>query len=101
MTELTAITTPFGPLAAETQAALIKHGGPYEFWFDGQWFKTDVCDDEPSAVHRVKLAPPKPRGSSMTHNTREAIVAAWIAVAACYIIAMVAVSVVYHVMGWV
>ena len=37
----------------------------------------------------------------MTRNTREAIAAAWIAVAACYIISMVAVSVVYHVMGWV
>lgn len=37
----------------------------------------------------------------MTRNTREAIAPAFIAVASCYIIAMVAVSVVYHVMGWV
>ena len=37
----------------------------------------------------------------MTRNTRELIAPACIAVAACYIIAMVAVSAVYHVMGWV
>jgi hypothetical protein len=37
----------------------------------------------------------------MTRNARELIAPAFIAVAACYIIAMVALSVVYHVMGWV
>ena len=37
----------------------------------------------------------------MTPALREAIAAAWIAVAACYIVAMVAVSAVYHLMGWV
>lgn len=36
----------------------------------------------------------------MTPALREAIVAAWIAVAGAYIVAMVAVSVVYYLMGW-
>jgi hypothetical protein len=37
----------------------------------------------------------------MTRNTREAIAAAWLVVAGAYIAVMVAVAVVYHVMGWV
>ncbi|MDD9727200.1 hypothetical protein PVV74_17200 [Roseovarius sp. SK2] len=35
--DLTAITTPFGLLDEETQAALKEHGGPYEF------FHGDAC----------------------------------------------------------
>ena len=58
MADLTALTTPFGLLDAETQAALMAHGGPYEFWDSfGAW--TDI--DEPSwsgtVVYRVKPQP--------------------------------------------
>jgi hypothetical protein len=37
----------------------------------------------------------------MNRNTCELIAPACVAVAACYIVAMVAVAAVYHVMGWV
>ncbi len=63
MTDLTAITTPFGLLDAETQAALKAHGGPYE-WYDGTcwhpmayqpswWFLRDIYRVTPTYVREV------------------------------------------------
>lgn len=63
MTDLTAITTPFGLLDRETQEALKAHGGPWEFYANcGDWLEVV----NPPAwflrdVYRVKPAPPKPR----------------------------------------
>ncbi len=63
--DLTKITTPFGLLDADTRAALMAHGGPYEFWHwaRNEWRIPDA--DEPNyatqIVYRVKPAPPKPR----------------------------------------
>ncbi len=65
MTDLTAITTPFGLLDAETQAALKAHGGPYEFANDDTLWEFKVPSGTPvwwrSTVYRVKPQPPKPR----------------------------------------
>jgi hypothetical protein len=61
MIDLTRITTPFGLLDEETQAALKAHGGPYEIWV-GEW--QDWSDPEwqgSSYAFRVKPQPPKPR----------------------------------------
>ena len=62
MTDLTAITTPFGLLDRETQETLRAHGGPYQ-WFTpyGGW--CDAADPAwvPGSAYRVKAAPPKPR----------------------------------------
>ena len=64
MTDLTAITTPFGLLDRETQEALKAHGGPWE-WFAGSagWAVSlhNPTDWHPAYVIRVKPAPPKPR----------------------------------------
>lgn len=61
--DLTAITTPFGLLDAETQEALKTHGGPYECWSLGgacKWqavtWDFDWLDEH---VYRVKPAPPR------------------------------------------
>ncbi len=64
MIDLTAITTPFGLLDAETQAALKAHGGPYEAFTDAGWREERVrWQDSWSkmVVRRVKPQPPKPR----------------------------------------
>lgn len=37
--DLTAITTPFGLLDEATQGALRAHGGPYEYWYSGEWIE--------------------------------------------------------------
>ena len=62
MTDLTAITAPFGILDAETQEALKAHGGPYEYYDCGAKWETST---DPAwldrNVYRVKPAPPKPR----------------------------------------
>ncbi|UNY40293.1 hypothetical protein KLEP181_gp59 [Paracoccus phage vB_PmaP_KLEP18-1] len=56
--DLTAITTPFGLLDAATQEALRAHGGPYEYFYMGEWYETDTIDDRDTHwVHRVKPAP--------------------------------------------
>ena len=63
MTDLTAITTPFGLLDDTTREALKAHGGPYECFvnLDG-W--VDVAGSlwpVSSYTYRVKPQPPKPR----------------------------------------
>lgn len=60
MTDLTAITTPFGLLDKETQDALLAHGGPYEIWRGSHWVECDPAWDKCYA-YRVKPQPPKPR----------------------------------------
>ncbi len=66
MTDLTAITTPFGLLDAKTQAALKAHGGPWEFAApenDWKWLPVEFARPLWSRqnVYRVKPQPPKPR----------------------------------------
>lgn len=64
MTDLTAITTPFGLLDRETQEALKAHGGPHQVWdptYVHQWFIIDEPSWVERLVYRVKPAPPKPR----------------------------------------
>ena len=66
MTDLTALTTPFGLLDRETQEALTAHGGPIEQytscgetgWRPHVMHKVSY---HPCVVYRVKPAPPKPR----------------------------------------
>jgi hypothetical protein len=69
MTDLTAITTPFGLLDRETQEALKAHGGPYEAFFqnagkDWAWQSGEAYmspDSHQALAWRVKPAPTKPR----------------------------------------
>ena len=62
MTDLTKITTPFGLLDKETQAALKAHGGPYEaFQGSGLWAKINDPLWAQVTAYRVKPAPLKPR----------------------------------------
>lgn len=62
MTDLTAITTPFGLLDRETQEALKAHGGPWEFFDNsGSWDELDAPAWQKNFTYRVKSAPPKPR----------------------------------------
>lgn len=73
MTDLTALTTPFGLLDRDTQEALRAHGGPYE-WFSGVSGWT-VSEHDPTHWHpaytiRVKAAPPKPREWWVTQDDR-------------------------------
>lgn len=59
MTDLTKITTPFGLLDEETQAALKAHGGPFEILnHRGVWRKVDPSWSQYS-TYRVKPTPPK------------------------------------------
>lgn len=70
MTDLTAITTPFGLLDAETQAALRSHGGPYEWYASADgWIEWSPNWDSPN-TYRVKPAPPKPRDAWATWHTK-------------------------------
>lgn len=61
MTDLTKITTPFGLLDAETQEALMAHGGPYEVFTGFRWETSGAPSPAGYMVYRVKPAPPKPR----------------------------------------
>ena len=62
MTDLTAITTPFGLLDRETQEALKSHGGPWEFLnISGNWDELESPAWQANSTYRVKPAPPKPR----------------------------------------
>lgn len=78
MTDLTKITTPFGLLDEETQAALKAHGGPFEILNQrGLWQKIDPSWSQHS-TYRVKPTPPKPRewwcvGAQMHDSEAEAI----------------------------
>ena len=77
MTDLTAITTPFGLLDRETQEALkAARFVTYEKFNDeGEWDVIAWPAWSPSVVYRVKPAPPKPRErwatSQILHETRE------------------------------
>lgn len=65
--DLTAITTPFGLLDEATQAALMAHGGPYEYWSvwtEMAWSAVGRPEWRPHTTYRVRPAPvepPKPR----------------------------------------
>ncbi len=61
MIDLTKITTPFGLLDEDTQAALKAHGGPYEVWCDDIWKASPIPAWKGSSTYRVMPAPPKPR----------------------------------------
>jgi hypothetical protein len=61
MTDLTAITTPFGLLDTETQEALKAHGGPYELWRGSLWGEagnaSELGEFDGWYTYRVKPAP--------------------------------------------
>lgn len=62
MTELTALTTPFGLLDRKTQEALKAHGGPTDVWTSFGWQENSNPGwFDPVLTYRVKPAPPKPR----------------------------------------
>ena len=67
MTDLTALTTPFGLLDPETQEALKAHGGPYETFMQKSWVGLPAGQDfsrtrfDYSYAVRVRPAPPQPR----------------------------------------
>ena len=74
--DLTKITTPFGLLDPETQAALLESGGPYEFYVgsdDGpewaaippSWEKSMARDK--AMIYRVKPAPFTPPSIDWSH----------------------------------
>lgn len=61
MTDLTAITTPFGLLDPETQETLKAHGGPWEAYSsNGLWVNWPRPTWANSTVYRVKALPPAP-----------------------------------------
>jgi len=69
MSDLTAITTPFGLLDAETQEALKEHGGPYELWRGGYWGDAGGGEEfDTWYTYRVKPQPPKPREFWISHD---------------------------------
>jgi hypothetical protein len=87
MTDLTAITTPYGLLDDETREQLKAHGGPYEFaaW-ESEWRWLSINGASPlwsrANVYRVKPQPPKARewrinvgdteaGAFVLHKSRE------------------------------
>jgi hypothetical protein len=61
MTDLTAITTPFGLLDDATREALKSHGGPIQVWDHVNGFSDVSPAWWPADVYRVKPQPPKPR----------------------------------------
>lgn len=63
MTDLTAITTPYGLLDETTKKALREHGGPYQcYTLNGVWQDlTWGFNWMTFHVYRVKPEPPKPR----------------------------------------
>jgi hypothetical protein len=62
MIDITAITTPFGLLDADTQKALKAHDGPIQRYSDdGEWVPADNPYWYPGNAYRVKPAPPQPR----------------------------------------
>jgi hypothetical protein len=61
MTDLTKITTPFGLLDAETQAALKAHGGPWDVYTEKGWRENSSPMWDEIVTYRVKPSPPKPR----------------------------------------
>ena len=77
MTDLTKITTPFGLLDAETQDAMMAHGGPYEVYAESGWGGCVylISAYGPTETLRVKPSPPKPREAwsygAHLHETRE------------------------------
>jgi hypothetical protein len=77
--DLTAITTPFGLLDAETQDALRKHGGPYEafvqnecgFEWRRQGYDGVTMETHRALAWRVKPTPPAPKVETVTlHGER-------------------------------
>ena len=70
MADLTALTTPFGLLDAETQAALKAHGGPYEWYSEGGWIDWAPRWAQ-SSVYRVKPQPPTKPGIDWSHVAKE------------------------------
>ena len=71
MTDLTAITTPFGLLDRETQEALKAHGGPRERWDGTAWVLSSDVEPCPWISYRVKPAPPKPREWWLVRNATQ------------------------------
>lgn len=61
MQDLTAITTPFGLLDPETQAAMKAHGGPLEIFTVAMWVDSASAHFDGSRAYRAKPVPPKPR----------------------------------------
>jgi len=64
MTDLTAITTPYGLLDPETQEALKAHGGPWEVFSAfgwGFWGGAPIYGWPVDRAIRVKPAHPQPR----------------------------------------
>jgi hypothetical protein len=62
MTDLTAITTPWGLLDDATREALKAHGGPYEHFHEcGAWEAATTPQWSAHRAYRVKPQPPKPR----------------------------------------
>ena len=55
--DLTAITTPFGLLDEATQEALRAHGGPYEYWYEGEWHDSEQPLSLSCWAWRVKSDP--------------------------------------------
>jgi hypothetical protein len=74
MTDLTAITTPYGLLDDATREALKAHGGPYQVWdpsYVHQWYiVTDLPRWVERLVYRVRPSPPKPREWWVTSDDR-------------------------------
>ena len=65
--DLTNITTPFGLLDAETQAALKAHGGPYEYYGPVGWENFDRPSWSTNYTYRVRPEPLRPLSVRWEH----------------------------------
>lgn len=71
MTDLTKITTPFGLLDKETQAALRAHGGPLEVFTSSGWRDVSFFSGGLSSTYRVKPAALIPDSIDWSHVAPE------------------------------
>ena len=61
LTDLTALTTPYGLLDEGTREALKAHGGPYQSYTGFDWRGCETPTWATAIVFRVKPQPPQPR----------------------------------------
>jgi hypothetical protein len=73
MTDLTKITTPFGLLDAETQAAMKADSGPIELFNGCAWIERRYPEWCPDLTYRVRPKPPKPREWWLHPEKKQAI----------------------------
>lgn len=57
---------PFGMLDAETQKAILRHGGPCQVYDSGRWVSHPIPSFSMSLAYRVAPLPPAPKVETVT-----------------------------------